>query len=225
MKQNNNILLIEDDDSIARFVELELIHAGFEVTVKNDGVSAVETFKHDPADLVILDLMLPGLDGYGVFTLIKQQNNNIPVIMLTAKTTTREVVRGLEAGADDYIKKPFEMPELLARVQNLLRRKETPAVISYADLNIDRRRHQATRAGCMLDLTALEFDLLAYFISNHELVLSREQIYQAVWKDSYLPGTNVVDVFIRRLRKKVDEPFTEQLIKTIRGVGYSLRLK
>jgi len=225
VKQTDSILLIEDDNSIARFIELELVHAGLKVTVKKDGISALESFRLNPTDLVILDLMLPGLDGYGVFTLIKQQNSDVPVIMLTAKTTTREVVRGLKAGADDYIKKPFEMPELLARVQNLLRRKETPAIMSYADLNIDQRKHQATRGECLLSLTALEFDLLVYFISNRELVLSREQIYQAVWKDSYLPGTNVVDVFIRRLRKKVDEPFTEQLIKTVRGVGYSLRLK
>lgn len=223
-KQACRVLLVEDDNSIARFVELELNHAGFEVTIERDGISAVESFKNNPADLVILDLMLPALDGYGVFSEIKKKAGEVPVIMLTAKKTTREVVLGLETGADDYVTKPFEMPELLARVHNQLRRKK-PAVLSYADLTIDRNKRQVTRAGISITLTALEFDLLVYLITNRELVLSREQIYQAVWRDSFLPGTNVVDVFIRRLRSKVDEPFAERLIETVRGVGYSLRLK
>jgi DNA-binding response OmpR family regulator len=225
IKQSNHILLVEDDNSIARFIELELNHAGYEVTVENDGIAAVESFKINPVDMVILDLMLPGLDGYGVFSEIKKQAIDVPVIMLTAKKTTHEVVLGLEAGADDYIRKPFEMPELLARIRNLLKRKATPIILTYADLAIDQQKRLVTRADCDINLTALEFDLLVYLINNHESVLSRDQIYQAVWNESYLPGTNVVDVFIRRLRRKVDEPFTEHLIETVRSVGYSLRVK
>jgi len=217
-----HVLVVEDDASISRLLELELTQAGFQVSVVNDGLAATALLADCQPNLVVLDLMLPGLDGYQVFAEIKKKDPDIPVIMLTAKRATDDVIRGLELGADDYIKKPFEMAELIARIRGLLR-KSAPTETSYKDLTVDLARRRVTRAGEQITLTAYEFSLLVFLMLNREQVLARDQIYRAVWRDDYLPGTNVVDVLIRRLRKKVDDHFEEPLIKTVRGVGYSLR--
>ena len=217
------MLVVEDDASISRSIELELSHVGFRVSLARDGAEAVKLLSSCDPDVVLLDLMLPGVDGYQVFSEIRKRLGEIPVIMLTAKRGTADVIRGLELGADDYVKKPFEMPELIARIRSHLRKAAGPSVIVRKDVTVDLDRRTVTRAGSPINLTAYEFTLLAFLMTNCERVLSREQIYRAVWKDDYVPDTNVVDVLIRRLRQKIDDDFDEALIETVRGVGYSFR--
>ncbi|MCL5292217.1 MAG: response regulator transcription factor [Actinobacteria bacterium] len=171
----------------------------------------------------MLDLMLPGLDGEEVCRRMRSIDRDVAIIMLTAKRTTLDIVKGLDSGADDYLKKPFEMPELLARIRALARRKtDKSKIIRYADLALDMEARTAQRGGTNISLTTLEFDLLACLLANGEHVLSRDQLYQSTWREPYI-SSNVVDVLIGRIRRKIDDPFDRKLIHTIRGLGYVLR--
>lgn len=219
------LLIIEDEKQIARFLELELIHEGYQVDIESDGREGLEKVKQTHYDLVLLDIMLPGLSGMEVCRRIRHFSN-VPIVMLTAKDDIESKVMGLDIGADDYITKPFSIEELLARLRAALRHQtkvSSPKELQLGDLVMDGIRHQVTRSGRNIDLTKKEYDLLEYLIENQEIVLTREQILEKVWGYDYFGGTNVVDVYIKYLRDKVDEPFEKKLIHTIRGVGYILK--
>ncbi len=216
------ILIVEDDATIARFVELELKHAGFSVLRAGDGTAAIELVMENDVDLVILDLMLPGIDGLDVARHIRKRGLETPILMLTARAETHDVVSGFEAGADDYLRKPFEIPELMSRVRALLKRSTpapTPGVTEASGVTIDPERRLASRDGKPLDLTAKEFDLLAYLVGNAGRVISRDEILESVWGAQRSTDSNVIEVFVCHLRNKIGDA-DNRIIQTIRGVGY-----
>jgi len=208
-------------------MELELDHEGYAVKVSHNGREALELLKEEEFDLVLLDIMLPEMDGIEVCGRLRKFSD-IPVIMVTAKDAVPEKVEALDTGADDYITKPFAIEELLARIRALLRRKEREKrednnVLLIADLEIDTDKYKVKRADQEVELTKKEFDLLVYLVENQGIVLSREDILSNIWGYDYLGETNIVDVYIRYLRSKIDDPFEQKLIKTVRGVGYVIR--
>lgn len=216
------ILIVEDDTTIARFVELELRHAGFGVLMAGEGSTAIDLLDSNQVDLVLLDLMLPGIDGIDVARHIRKRGSQVPILMLTARAETHDVVSGFEAGADDYLRKPFEIPELLSRVRALLKRSgttQTPAAFEASGVSIDMERRLATLRGAPLDLTAKEFDLLAYLVGNAGRVISRDEILSSVWGAKHSTDSNVIEVFVCHLRNKIDDR-ENRVIQTIRGVGY-----
>jgi DNA-binding response OmpR family regulator len=223
MKRGTRILLVEDDRSIAGFVEPELEHLGFHVRCAYDGVAGLEEAETFAPALVILDIMLPGLDGVGVLKRMRQGGSRVPVIMLTARDTTLDKVHSLDLGADDYLTKPFDIEELLARIRALLRRAEGDEVLRVADLEVNTSTRQVRRADREIELTTREYDLLEFMARNHRRVLSREFLLSRVWDDDFALTTNLVDVYVSYLRKKVDAPGEEKLIRTVRGAGYALR--
>lgn len=225
-KVKPRILVVEDEASLARFLQLELNHEGFQVETAQNGYEALGRISEDRWDLVLLDIMIPGLDGFEVCRRIRKRRD-VPIIMLTARDATLDKVKGLDTGADDYITKPFVIEELLARIRARLRglpaaRQEGNRLVA-GDLVICRDTHQVTRSGQSIPLTKREFDLLAYLAENAGLVLGRETILARVWGYDYYGSDNVVDVYIRYLRAKIDEPFSNRLLHTVRGVGYTLR--
>lgn len=224
MKSGTRILVVEDDSSIARLVQLELEHRSLVVRSAPDGPSGLEAAaEFDPA-AIVLDIMLPGLDGVGVLKKLRQQGNSVPVIMLTARDTPADTVHSLNMGADDYITKPFDMEELVARLKALLRRVEGDEVLRVADLEINTATREVRRGKRNIaDLTAREYSLLEFMAYNPRRVLSRDLLLSRVWDQEFGVETNVVDVYIGYLRKKVDAPGETKLIQTIRGVGYALR--
>lgn len=223
---NRNILLIEDDAQIARFVELELEHEGYEVKIFDNGYDGINALKENEVDLLLLDLMLPGLDGIEVCSRIRKFSD-IPIIMLTAKSELEDKVKGLDTGADDYLTKPFEIEELLARIRAHLRRDEGKVeadnILKTADVEVNLDAHIVKRAGEEIELTKKEYDLLVYLIKNEGIVVSRDKLLNNVWGYDYTGETNIVDVYIRYLRSKIDDPYDKKLIHTVRGVGYVLR--
>ncbi|PKQ37830.1 MAG: DNA-binding response regulator [Actinobacteria bacterium HGW-Actinobacteria-1] len=216
------VLIVEDDATIARFVELELEHAGFGVLRAGDGPTAIDLLESNDVSLLILDLMLPGIDGIDVARHIRKKGSTVPILMLTARAETHDVVSGFEAGADDYLRKPFEIPELLSRVRALLKRvrgvaAQTPYEAS--GIRIDPEKREATISGTPLDLTAKEFDLLAYLVANAGRVISRDEILESVWGGQHATDSNVIEVFVCHLRNKIGDK-ENKIIQTIRGVGY-----
>jgi len=224
-EKKSKILIVEDEIKLARFVELELKHEGYDVVVANDGRSGLICFETCRPDVVLLDLMLPELSGIEVCRRIRK-TSDVPVIMLTAKGETMDKVIGLDSGADDYMTKPFAIEELLARLRAALRRKvksgsgENESVLKLNALTIDVARHTVKYGDNMIELTKREFELLEYLVRNKNIVLTREQILNKVWGYDYIGETNVVDVYIRYLRTKIDDKYDVKLIHTIRGVGY-----
>jgi len=221
------ILLVEDEEKLARFVELELTHEGYQVEKAFDGRTGLELAEKGGFDLLLLDIMLPGLNGLEVLRRLRREGSGVPVIMLTARDAVMDKVTGLDMGADDYVTKPFSIEELLARIRAALRKqtvqKKEDSLLSCADLTVDVSRHRVTRGGKEIELTGREFSLLQFFMENKTIVLSRDQLLEKVWGYDYLGETNVVDVYVRYLRGKIDEGFEPKLLQTVRGVGYVLR--
>ena len=246
---NEAVLVIEDEPKIARLLELELQYEGYQVTKAGSGTEGLEKYSEGQWDLILLDIMLPGLCGIEVLRRIRARDAVIPILMLTAKDSVEDKVSGLDLGANDYITKPFQIEELLARVRAALRLAAAASArttvqnfgqmaeqgtasqlheaeetwLTAADLKLHEGTREVSRDGQAIELTPREFDLLVYLLRNQRQVLSRDQIVQSVWGYDYYGDTNVVDVYIRYLRKKVDNGFAPPLIHTVRGVGYVLK--
>jgi len=218
------ILIIEDEIKTAAYLRKGLTEHGFVVDVSQDGAAGLHLARERDYDLVVLDVMLPQHDGWSVLADLRRDGAQTPVLLLTALDAVHDRVKGLDLGADDYLVKPFAFTELLARVRSLLRRGpvRTPEALHLADLEIDVLRHRVTRGGQRLDLTPKEFLLLSLLLRRTGEVLSRTMLAEQVWDMNFDSDTNVVDVAIRRLRQKVDDPFPCKLIHTVRGVGYVL---
>lgn len=217
-----NILIVEDEQNLARFLELELTHENYKVDIENDGQSGLDKALTKTYDLIILDIMLPHINGLEICRRIRQQYTT-PIIIITAKSETIDKVTGLDYGADDYIVKPFEIEELFARIRAILRRQPQKDVIDINGIIIDKNAFEVTVDGTQLDLTKTEYDLLYVLAENRNHVLQREQILDHVWGYDSEVETNVVDVYIRYLRNKL-KPFNkERTIETVRGVGYVIR--
>ncbi len=223
MKPGTRILVVEDDRAIARAIKLELEHRNFSVRCAYDGQEGLEEISEYRPELVVLDIMLPKMDGVKVLNRARQGGNRVPVIMLTARDTTLDKVHSLDHGADDYLTKPFDVEELLARIRALLRRSEGEEVLRFADLEVNTATREVRRGGRRIELTAREYELLEFMAKNPRRVLSRDFLLSRVWDQEYGIATNVVDVYVGYLRKKVDAPGEERLIQTVRGAGYALR--
>ena len=219
------ILIVEDEAAIARFVELELRHEGYAVDKTEDGRSGLDQALAEAYDLILLDIMLPGLSGLEVVRRVRREKDT-PLILLTARDTVMDKVSGLDMGADDYITKPFAIEELLARIRTALRKrppKAPDALLTLGPITMDTARRQVRCGGQAVELSTREFDVLRLFLENPEIVLSRETFLSKVWGYDYVGETNVVDVYIRYLRSKLDAACGRSLIHTVRGVGYVLR--
>jgi len=224
----HKILIIEDEPKITRFLELELKHEGYIATVKNDGRQGYSEAQSGVYDLIILDLMLPSLSGIEICRRLRQEQIFTPIIMLTAKDDVSDKVTGLDVGANDYMTKPFAIEELFARMRVLLKNaaaqpKQVDDILTVGQLTLDKSHYTVMYGKEAIELTKKEFELLEYLMRNKNLVLSRESILQKVWGYEYEGDTNVIDVYIRYLRSKIDQRFSVELIKTVRGVGYLIK--
>jgi heavy metal response regulator len=219
------ILVVEDEKKVARFIQQGLEEEHYAVDAVQDGESGAQMAEAQAYDLMILDVMLPGMDGIEVTRRLRASGVLTPILMLTAKTTTEDKVAGLDSGADDYLTKPFAFAELLARVRSLLRRgsMEKSAILTIADLELDTITHKARRSSRIIDLTAKEYALLEYFLRNKDRVLSRTIISEHIWDYNFDTGTNLIDVYVSHLRNKIESGFEKKLIHTVRGVGYVMR--
>ena len=222
----DRILIVEDEEKLARFVELELNHEGYEVQKAFDGRTGLMMALEGESDLILLDVMLPGMSGLELLRRLRKEKQT-PVILVTARDAVMDKVTGLDMGADDYITKPFEIEELLARIRAALRKRISPApgaaVLSSGALHLDPARHEVRYGGDVLNLTHREFALLQVLMENRSIVLSREKLLELVWDYDYAGETNVVDVYIRYLRAKIDDAYGVKYIHTVRGVGYVFR--
>lgn len=220
-----HILVVEDETKLARFIELELSYEGYQITVANDGLAGLTAARDSNPDLIILDWMMPGLSGLEVCRRLRATGSKTPVILLTAKDDISDRVAGLDAGADDYVTKPFSIEELLARVRAHLRRtqEEDPDRLQFEDLSLNRKTREVFRGDRAIDLTAKEFDLLEYLISNPRQVITRDRILEKVWGYDFMGDSNIIEVYVRYLRLKLEAENEKRLIQTVRGVGYVLR--
>ncbi|MEV5030658.1 response regulator transcription factor [Paenibacillus sp. LPE1-1-1.1] len=225
------VLLIEDEKNMSRFIELELQHESFSVTVASEGNTGLNFALSDDWDIILLDIMLPGIDGLEICRRVRSLKHT-PIIMLSARDSIAERVFGLDCGADDYLPKPFAIEELLARMRVVFRRQQESykeqekdgfPVLAYLDLIVDPNRRMVTRAGAPIDLTKREYDLLTVFLSNTNRVLDRETLLDKVWGFEVAVDTNVVDVYVRYLRRKIDYPGETSYIQTLRGIGYVMK--
>lgn len=219
------VLVVEDEKKTASFIRKAFQAEGFNVDTLDNGNSVFECVSETVFDVVVLDIMLPGRDGLGVVRQMREKGISTPVLLLTARGEIREKVEGLNAGADDYLSKPFALEELVARVRALSRRKpdSKPIVLKIADLTLDTITRQVRRAGKLIDLTPREYLLLAYLMRSAGRICARMAVVQQVWDYDFDPGTNLVDVYIMRLREKIDADFEPKLLHTVRGVGYVLK--
>ncbi|HSM84463.1 MAG TPA: response regulator transcription factor [Nodosilinea sp.] len=219
------ILIVEDEEKLAKFVQLELSYEGYEVSVAHDGLSGLMAARDQAPDLIILDWMMPGLTGVEVCRRLRQTGTATPVILLTAKDEVSDRVEGLDAGADDYVVKPFSIEELLARVRAHLRRIEPQdaETLVFSDLVLDRKSREVRRGQRAIELTAKEFDLLEYLLINPRQVLTRDRILEQVWGYDFMGDSNIIEVYVRYLRLKLEAEGESRLIQTMRGVGYVLR--
>lgn len=219
------ILVVEDEVKLARFVELELSYEGYQVSVTHDGLSGLTAAREEHPDLVVLDWMLPGLSGVEICRRLRATGDKVPIILLTAKDEVSDRVVGLDAGADDYVVKPFSIEELLARVRAHLRRnqEEDADVLQFEDLSLNRQTREVYRGTRLIELTAKEFDLLDYLLLHPRQVVTRDRILQEVWGYDFMGDSNIIEVYIRYLRLKLETNTEKRLIQTIRGVGYVLR--
>jgi DNA-binding response OmpR family regulator len=224
--KSKDILIIEDDKAITRVLELEFKHEGYTYDIAMDGKEGFEKFQNGHYGLILLDLMLPEISGMEVCRKVRKVSG-IPIIMLTARRDITDKVIGLDLGADDYVTKPFEMEELLARIRAGLRRSKAGAgelkLLELADLSINVLTREVIKQGDHIDLTKTEYDLLEYLLQNKGLVLTRDQIIEHVWGYDFIGDSNILDVYIRYLRNKIDYPYETKLIHTVRGVGYTLK--
>ena len=227
MDEKTRVLIVEDEARIARFLQMELEHEGFEAEPESNGTRAYERIIQEKFDIVLLDVMLPGMDGIEICRRVREISN-VPIIMLTARDAVEDRVEGLDIGADDYMTKPFAVPELIARLNNALRRRDLAEGdpsdrLTVKNLVMFLSRYEVQVDGEIVALTKREYDLLEYLLRNKRTVLTRDQILQEVWGFDYTGETNVVDVYIRYLRAKLDDRFHQKYIYTVRGVGYVVR--
>ena len=223
--ENYKILIIEDEEQMAMFMEMELTHEGYNVSIEHNGREGLKKAESSVYNLILLDIMLPGLNGFEICTKLRQ-TSKVPIIMLTAKGEITDRVIGLDMGANDYITKPFAIEELLARIR-AIRRNQLPVTnlpeIKVDDLVMNNLTHQVTRDGKIIELTKKEYDLLEILLNNKDIVLTREILIERIWGYDFYGDSNVVDVFIRYLRSKIDDDFENKIITTIRGVGYVIK--
>jgi len=216
-----HILLVEDEMKVARFIRRGLEAEGYAVDVASDGSSGERKALDGQYDLLILDVLLPKKNGFEILNTIRHDGFKSPVLMLTARSATEDIIKGLDKGADDYLTKPFSFDELLARVRSLLRRgQQSKTVLRFSDIELDTVSRRATRKGKRIDLTMREYALLEFLMRNGGRVVTRNQLAKEVWGLDFDPGTNIVDVYINHLRKKIDVGFEKKLIRTERGKGY-----
>ncbi|NJN85230.1 MAG: response regulator transcription factor [Leptolyngbyaceae cyanobacterium SL_7_1] len=220
-----HILLVEDEVKLARFIELELSCEGYQISIEHDGLAGLTRAREVNPDLVILDWMLPGASGLEVCRRLRTTGSKVPVIFLTAKDEIGDRVAGLDAGADDYVVKPFSIEELLARIRAHLRRTQetNDEMLQFDDLSLDRRTREVFRGSRPIELTAKEFDLLDYLLAHPRQVITRDRILEEVWGYDFMGDSNIIEVYIRYLRLKLEENGEKRLIQTVRGVGYVLR--
>ncbi|MDJ0534743.1 MAG: response regulator transcription factor [Xenococcaceae cyanobacterium MO_207.B15] len=221
----HHILVVEDEAKLAQFIKLELEYEGYEVTVHHDGLEGLATAREKNPDLILLDWMLPGVSGVEICHRLRQTGDKVPIILLTAKDEISDRVAGLDAGADDYIVKPFSIEELLARIRANLRRnqEEDSNLLQFTDLRLDRSSREVYRGSRRIELTAKEFDLLEYLISHPRQVLTRDQILERVWGYDFMGDSNIIEVYVRYLRLKLEANNESRLIQTVRSVGYVMR--
>jgi two-component system OmpR family response regulator len=218
------ILVVEDQDKFLSFIKKGLEEQGFAVDTTSDGDDAYAIASSTPYDLIVLDIMLPGRDGLSILRTLREEGNAVPVILLTARSGVNERIEGLNLGADDYLPKPFYIEELIARIHTIVRRSSghSANILRVNDLILNLATRQVKRDTAEIELTTREFSLLEYLMRSPGRVLSRIQICEHVWNYDFDPGTNLVDVYIKRLRKKIDKDWDQKLIHTVRGVGYKL---
>ncbi len=218
------ILVIEDEPKIADFLRRGLTYEGFQVEVRNDGEAGLKAARDNPPDLVVLDVMLPGIDGWEVCRRLRA-GGSVPIVMLTAKDSVADRVKGLDSGADDYVVKPFAFEELIARIRALLRRTRPSdeMILHFADVSLNVTTREVTRGTHKIELTTKEFDLLHFFMRHPRQVLTRELLYDRIWGYDFGGESNILEVYIRYLRSKLEANGEPRLIQTVRGVGYALR--
>lgn len=220
-----HILIVEDEVKLARFIELELSSEGYEITVVHDGLNALTLVRESSPDMILLDWMLPGMSGVEICRRLRSTGSKVPIIFLTARDEISDRVAGLDAGANDYVVKPFSIEELLARIRAHLRQIQTDDsnVLKFQDLKLDRLTRQVFRGTRSIELTVKEFDLLEYLLSNPRQVFTRDQILEKVWGYDFMGDSNIIEVYIRYLRLKLEDQNEKRLLHTIRGVGYVVR--